>query len=150
MSGKTVKFCLYSAVGRAGSIYTKRYTDVLLNLIPVSSEIGCANLNTATFRSPESVASALALSFGSSGYGYANLNSTIFRCQRVVAIALTSSDTSDTSDQPACPPRTQALPLWLSPSTASSPPGLLGASTHNSFQLASIAFGSEGSRPDTP
>ena len=44
-----------------------------LNLTPVLSEIGCANLNMAIFRSSE--------------YGCANLNSTIFGCRRVVAIA---------------------------------------------------------------
>ena len=45
-----------------------------LNLAPVLSEIGRANLNTAIFRSSE--------------YGCASLNSTIFGCRRVVAIAL--------------------------------------------------------------
>ena len=45
-----------------------------LNLTPVLSEIGCANLNTAIFRSSE--------------YGCASLNSNTFGRWRVVAIAL--------------------------------------------------------------
>ena len=50
--GSEVVACI-SAVGRAGSIYTRGYPGRLSQPGPALSEIGRANLNTAIFRSSE-------------------------------------------------------------------------------------------------
>ena len=59
---RTVKFDLYFSCRQGRQyIYTMIHCYVLLNQIPVSSESGCANFNTAIFRSSESVAPTLTL-----------------------------------------------------------------------------------------